>query len=120
MLGYNVSSVPDWEGFRMKRSGGQTGSITSRLEKVTQLINKAIDGLERLNDEYGVWSGWFVGEGDGQIIRGKCPSNEYRLWGNLSALSDNGWWLPVRVAMLEGKTWQVNLDLGKLDNDCKL
>ena len=26
----------------------------------------------------------------------------------------------MRVAVLEGKKWQVNPDLGKLDNDCKL
>ena len=61
----------------MKREG-QVGStlFTSRLEKVTQLIDKAIDGLARLNDEEGVWFGWFVGEGDAQIIRGRCP-----IWG---------------------------------------
>ena len=120
MLGYNVSSVREWDVFKMKRSEGQFGSISCRLEKVTQLINKVVDGLDRLNKEEGVWSGWFVGESDGQIIRGKCPSNEYRLWGNLSALSDNGRWLAVRVAVLEGKKWQVNPDPGKLDNDCKL
>ena len=26
----------------------------------------------------------------------------------------------MRVAVLEGKKWQVNPDPGKLDNDCKL
>ena len=46
MVGYSVSSVRDWEVFRIKRSEGQTGSITGRLEKVTQLIDKAIDGLQ--------------------------------------------------------------------------
>ena len=40
--------------------------------------------------------------------------------GKPSALSDNGRWLAVRVAVLEGKKWQVNPDPGKLDNDCKL
>ena len=83
---------------------------------MSQLIHEVVDGLERLNEEEGVWFGWFVGEGDGQIIHGRCPSNEYRLWGNLSALSDNGWWL----AMLESKKWQVNMNPWKLDNDCKL
>ena len=52
MLGYNISLVRDWEVFRMKRER-QTGStlFTSRLEKVTQVIDKAIDGLTRLNDK---------------------------------------------------------------------
>ena len=44
------------------------------------------------------------------------PSNEYRLWGNLSALTDNGHWL----AVLEGKKWQVNPNFGKLETYCKL
>ena len=65
----------------MKRSKGRTSSnmSTSRLENVTQLIDKVVDGLDRLNEEEGVWSRWFVGEGDAQIIHGRCPSNEYRL-----------------------------------------
>ena len=120
MLGYNVSLVREWDVFKMKRSEGQFGSISCKLENVTQLINKVVDGLDRFNKEEGVWSGWFVGQSDGQIIRGKCPSNEYRLWGNLSGLSDNDRWLAVRVAVLEGKKWQVNPDPAKLDNDCKL
>ena len=75
MLGYNVSLVREWDVFKMKRSESQFSSISCRLEKVTQLINKVVDGLDRLNKEEGVWSGWFVGESEGQIIRGKCPSN---------------------------------------------
>ena len=37
MLGYNVSSVRDWEVFKMKGSEGWTCSsmFTGRLEKVT-------------------------------------------------------------------------------------
>ena len=122
MVGYNVSSVRDWEVFKRKRREGLVGStrFTSRLEKVTRLIDKVVVGLARQNEEEGVWFGWFVGEGDAQIIRGRCPSNEYRLWGNLSALADNGQWLAVRVAVLEGKKWQVNPDPGKLESDCKL
>ena len=69
-----------------------------------------------MNEKEGVWSGWFIGEGDGQVICGMCSSNEYRLWGTLSALSKNGQWLVV----LEGKKWQVNPNPGKLDNYCKL
>ena len=61
-----------------------------------------------------------VGEGDAQIIRGMCPSREYRLWGNLSALTDNGQWLAAQVVLLEGKNWQINPDPGKLESDCKL
>ena len=89
----------------MKRREGQASSIlfTSRLEKMTQLIDKAIDGLARLNDKEGFWFGWFVCGGDAQIIRGRCPSGEYRLSGNLIAFTDNGQWLEVRVAVLEGK-----------------
>ena len=77
---------------------------------MTQLIDKVVDGLARLNDEEGVRLGWFVGEGDAQIIRGRYPSNKYRLWGNLSVLTDNGQLLALQVAMLEGKKWQVNPD----------
>ena len=44
---------------------------------MTYLIDKVVDGLARLNEEEGVWFGWFVGEGDTQTIRGRCPSNEY-------------------------------------------
>ena len=45
--------------------------FTGRLEKVTQLIDKVVDGLDRLNEEEGVWYGWFVGECDAQIICGR-------------------------------------------------
>ena len=57
MLGYNVSSVRLWDVFKIDRREGQVGStlFTRRLEKVTQLIDKAINGLARLNDEEGVW-----------------------------------------------------------------
>ena len=67
------------------------GSIRfmGKLEKVTRLIDKVVEGLARLNEEEGIWFRWFVSEGDAQIICGRCPSNEYRLWGNLSALTDN-------------------------------
>ena len=85
-----------------------------------QLIDRVVDGLYRLNEEEGVWSGWFVVESDAQIIRGRCTTNHDRLWGNLSALTNNGRWLAMWVAVLEGKKWQVNLDPRKLDNDCKL
>ena len=96
----------------MKRREGQVGStlFTGWLEKVTQLIDKPINGLTRLNDEQGVWFRWFVGEDDAQIIHGRCPTSEYRLWDNLSVLTDNGQWLAMRVTMLEGKKWQVNPD----------
>ena len=40
--------------------------------------------------------------------------------GNLSALMDDGRWLAMHVVVLEGKRWQLNLDVGKLDRDCKL
>ena len=56
---------------------------------MTQLIDTSIDGLGKLNAE-GVWSGWFVGESDAQLIRGKCSTNEERLWGNRSALASDG------------------------------
>ena len=74
MLGYNVSSVRDWEVFKMKRREGQTSGnmFTGSLEKVTQLIDRVVDCLDRLNEKERVWSGWFVGEGDAQIICGKC------------------------------------------------
>ena len=45
--------------------------FTSRLEKVSQLIDKVVDGLSTLYEEEGVWFGWFVGEGDAQIIRSR-------------------------------------------------
>ena len=62
----------------MKRREGLAGStmFTIKLEKVTCLIDKVVDGLARLNEEEGVQFGWFVGEGDAQIMRGRCPSNE--------------------------------------------
>ena len=87
---------------------------------MTQLIDKAVDGLGELNAEEGVWSDWFVGESDAQLIRGKCSTNEERLWGNLSALTDDGRQLPVRVAVLEGERWQLNPDLKTLDHDRKI
>ena len=54
MSGYNVSSVKEWNVFKMKRSESQFGSLSCRLEKMTQLINKVVDGLDRLNKEEGV------------------------------------------------------------------
>ena len=53
MLEHNVNSVRDWEVLSMKRREGQTSSImfTRRLGKVTQLIDKVVDGLDRLNEE---------------------------------------------------------------------
>ena len=106
----------------MKSREGQAISykFTGRLEKVSQLIDKVVDRLGKLNAEEAVWSGWFVGEGEAQLIRGRCSTNEERLWGNLSSLTDDGKWLAVRVAVLEGKRWQLNPNLGKLDRDCKL
>ena len=75
----------------MKREGQASSTLfTGMLEKVTQPIDKAIDGLARLNDEEGLWFGLFVGEGDAQMICGRYPSREYHLWGNPSALTDNG------------------------------
>ena len=73
-----------------------------------------------MNEEEGFWFGGFGGEGDAQIICGRCLSNEYRLWVHLSALINNGQWLALLVAVLESKKWQVNLDPGKLETDCKL
>ena len=95
----------------MKRQEGQALSckLTGRLEKVTKLIDKVVDGLGKLNVEEVVWSGWFVGEGVAQLIRGRCSTNEERLWGNL-----------VRVAVLEGKMWQLNPNPTTLDQDCKI
>ena len=97
----------------MKRQEGQALSckLTGRLEKVTKLIDKVVDGLGKLNAEEAVWSSWFVGEGDAQLIRGRCSTNEERLWGNLSSLTDDGRWL----AVFEGKRWQLNLDPKTLD-----
>ena len=62
MLEYNDSLVMDWEVLNMKRWEGQAGSIRfiGRLAKVTQLIGKAIDGLDKLNEEE-VWSNLFIG-----------------------------------------------------------
>ena len=50
----------------MKRQEGQALSckLTGRLEKVTKLIDKVVDGLGKLNAEEIVWPGWFVGEGN--------------------------------------------------------
>ena len=52
--------------FNVKRREGQvvTCRFTRRLEKVTQLIEKVVDGLGKLNAEEAVWPGWFIGEGD--------------------------------------------------------
>ena len=49
----------------MKRWEGHAGRIrfTGRLAKVSQVIDKAVDGLDKLNAEEEGWSGWFVGEG---------------------------------------------------------
>ena len=68
----------------MKRRTGQTVNcrITGRLAKVTQLIDGVVEGLDKLPVEETVWSGWFVGEGDAQLIRGRCSTSEDRLWGN--------------------------------------
>ena len=65
----------------MKSREGQVVSFrfTGRLEKVTQLIDKVVDRLGKLNAEETVWSGWFVGEGDAQLISGRCSTNEERL-----------------------------------------
>ena len=55
MFGYNVSLVRDWEVFRMRREGmGGSTMFTDRLEKVTYLIDKVVDGLARLNNEEGL------------------------------------------------------------------
>ena len=35
---------------------------------MTQLIDKPVDGLSKLNTEEGGWLGWFVGESDAQLI----------------------------------------------------
>ena len=53
ILGYNIRLVHDWEIFSMKRREGQVVScrFTRRLEKVTQLIDKVVDGLGKLNAE---------------------------------------------------------------------
>ena len=53
MLDYKVRSVRDWEVFNMKRREGQVGSsrFTGQLATVTQLIDKVIDGLGKLNAE---------------------------------------------------------------------
>ena len=69
----------------MKSREGQVVScrFTGRLEKVTQLIDKVVDRLGKLNAEEAVWSSWFVGEGVAQLIRGRCSTNEERLWGNV-------------------------------------
>ena len=102
MLGYKI--VHDWEVFSMKSREGQVVSFrfTGRLEKVTQLIDKVVDRLGKLNAEEEVWSSWFVGEGDAQLIRGRCSTNEERLWGNLSSLTDDCRWLAVRMACVGG------------------
>ena len=56
MLGHKVRLVRDWEVFSMKRREGQAGSnrFTGRLTKVTQLIDKVVDGLGKLNAEEGI------------------------------------------------------------------
>ena len=72
----------------MKRREGQVVSyrFTGRLEKVSQLIDKVVDQLGKLNVEEAVWSGWFVGEVEAQLIYGRFSTNEECLWGNLSSL----------------------------------
>ena len=64
----------------MKSREGQAVNctFTGRLEQVTQLIDKVVDRLGKLNAEEAVWSGWFVGEDDAQLIRGRCSINEER------------------------------------------
>ena len=79
----------------MKSREGQAVSyrFTGRLQKVSQLIDKVVDRLGKLNAEEAVSLGWFVGEGEVQLICGRCSTNEERLWGNLSSLTDDGkWW----------------------------
>ena len=73
----------------MKMREGQVAScrFIGRLAKVMQLIDKVVDTLCKLNAEDVVWSGWFVGEGDAQLIRGGCSTNEECLSGNLSSLT---------------------------------
>ena len=66
----------------MKSRDGHVVScrFTRRLEKVTQLIvDKVVDRLGKLNAEEADWSSWFVGEGDSQLICGRCSTNEERL-----------------------------------------
>ena len=67
--------------FNMKRWKGQAGSIRfiGRLVKVTELIDNASDGIDKVNAKEEVWLGWFVGEGVAQIIRGMCTTNEDHL-----------------------------------------
>ena len=118
MLGHKVRLVRDWDVFNMKRREGQAGSIrfTGRLAKLTQLIDKVVDGLDKLKAEEGIWSCWFVGEGDAQMIHGRCTTKEDHLWGNINALMDDGRWLVA----LKGKSQQLNPNSRKLDHDCKL
>ena len=73
-------------------------------------------GLDKLTTEEIVWSGWFVGEGDAQLIRGRCSTSRDRFWGNLSSLTDDGRWMVV----LTGKWWQLNPYPKTLDHDCKI
>ena len=40
------------------------------------------------------------------------------LW--LSSLMDDGRWLVVRVAVLEGRRWQLNPESKAFDQDCKI
>ena len=65
MLEYNISLVRHWEVFSTKRQEGHAHSVRfiGRLAKVPQLIDKAIDGLDKLNTEEKGRLGWFVGEG---------------------------------------------------------
>ena len=46
----------------MQKREGHAGTIriTGKLAKVTLLINKVVDGLDKLNVDERVWSGWFV------------------------------------------------------------
>ena len=57
MLGYKLRSVYDWEVFSMKGREGQVvnSRFIGRLKKVTQLIDKVVDQLGKLNAEEAIW-----------------------------------------------------------------
>ena len=50
----------------------------------------------------------------------KIKGNSQILFVVISALINNGRWLAVGGALLDGKKWQLNPDPWKLDNDYKL
>ena len=54
-----------------------------------------------MNEEERGWSGCLVGEGDAQLIRGRSSTNEERLWGDLSALTNYGRRLVVWEVAIE-------------------